>query len=300
MMLSQRPIFASKSSLRADNGMALTQVLLIIALISVFIVSMTFSVRNYIGTAEQIQARTEAKLTLRSMQTRVLEAMLTEPWVSSEPSDNPIAAKWNFYGRWFSVDGVDIRITNVSSLMLLSVDDEAYYHRYLTALGIEPNQSVQLARALVEYQNSDVGRPIQSLHELKFVPGLSEAVMNQLQNYATPFVVNNRAPMFMPDALLTAEMDESQARRVIALRDNGDFNKNNFELASGIETDMMIIHYPGPLYRIEFRYQQNDVSQNEQITVELRPYDQQAVMKLSSGITAGAENEISSKDNNND
>lgn len=300
MNVSRTPIFAPKNALRAEHGMALTQVLLIIALISVFIVSMTFSVRNYIGTAEQIQHRTEAKLILRSMQTRVLEAMLTEPWVSSEPSNNPIAAQWNFYGRWFNVDEVDIRITNVSSLMLLSVVNEAYYHRYLMALGIEPSQSRQMARALVEYQSSGVGRPIQSLHELNFVPGLSEAVVTRLQNYATPFVVNNTAPMFLPDALLTAEMDESQARRVIALRNNGDFNKNNFEVASGIETDMMIIHYPGPLYRIELRYEQNGVSQNEQITVELRPYDKRAMIRLSSGITGGSINKSRSKENNND
>lgn len=298
MNVTLRKRFERARSLHAEAGMALTQVLLIVALISVFIVSMTFSVRNYIGTAEQIQVRTEAKLTLRSMQTRVLEAMLTEPWVSNEPLNNPISVKWNFYGRWFNVDGVDIRITNVSSLMLLSVNNEAYYRRYFSALGLESNQSSQLARALIEYQNSDLGRPIQSLHELNFIAGLPEEDVTKIQNYATPFVVSNRAPMYLPDALLTAEMDESQARRVIALRDNGDFNSNNFELASGIETDMMIIHYPGPIYRIELRYTQNGVSQNEQITVELRPYDQHAVVELSSGLTAGAVNPISSKNNN--
>ncbi|WP_404401728.1 hypothetical protein LG288_02535 [Idiomarina seosinensis] len=269
-----------------NSGMALTQVLLIIALISVFIVSITYSVRNYIRSAEQIQYRTEAKLTLRTMQTRVLEAMLTEPWVTSEQNiTNPIAQNWNFYGRWFRVDNVDIRITNVSSLMLLSVNDEDYYQRYLKSLDVDTVQAKQAAKAMVDYQGGELGRPIQSLHELRFITGLGETVVEKLQQYATPFVVSNRSPMYMPDQLLTAEMDASAAQRVKALRSDGTFDRNNFELATGIEPDMMVIHYPGPIFRIELLYQQNDISQNEQITVELRPYDQPPVTFLSTGLT---------------
>jgi general secretion pathway protein K len=116
---NKRLILGNKKS----RGIALFQVLLITAVISLLAIQFTQTAQNQIAVASTIVDRVQAQVDLRSLESELLFALLTERNDQQVNSSNPYVANWNFYGKPFSLPqaavskvqsakNVDVRLSN--------------------------------------------------------------------------------------------------------------------------------------------------------------------------------------------
>jgi general secretion pathway protein K len=85
------------------RGIALFQVLLITAVISLLAIQFTQTAQNQIAIATTIVDRVQAQVDLRSLENELLFTLLTERNAQQPLSPNPFIANWNFYGKPFSL-----------------------------------------------------------------------------------------------------------------------------------------------------------------------------------------------------
>jgi general secretion pathway protein K len=86
-----------------NKGIALFQVLLITAVISLLAIQFTQTAQNQIAIASTIVDRVQAQVDLRTLESELLFTLLTERNVQQVNSSNPYVANWNFYGKPFSL-----------------------------------------------------------------------------------------------------------------------------------------------------------------------------------------------------
>lgn len=274
-----------------QSGMALAQVLLLVAIISVLLVSMLHINQQMINTTDMVQQRTEVRLKLQTAKTRLIEALMTYQWVSKPDNAqaNPYVKNWNFHGEEFSVDGVDITIQNDSSLIQLSIVDKRYLTRAFQTLNLDNPR--QLAHRLVDWQDTDSDREeygaeqgdyeqgvsvpnrrLQSMTDLTFIPGFTEQVIERIRRFSTLTPHASYSPTHAPNDLLPFFVEPDVVSTLKRMRDEGSYSERRFTSATGIYGDDMIYLAAGPTFRITLRTTQNNISQQESFTVELDPY----------------------------
>ncbi|WP_076410997.1 general secretion pathway protein GspK [Shewanella sp. UCD-KL12] len=86
-----------------QKGIALFQVLLITAVISIMAMQFTQTARNQISIASTIVDRVQAQSELRSAEAELLFSLITEKRQRDIHSNNSYAQNWNFYGKPFGL-----------------------------------------------------------------------------------------------------------------------------------------------------------------------------------------------------
>lgn len=283
-------------SYQEQKGVALAQVLLLVAIISVLLLSMLHVNQQMIQTTDTVQQRTQLKLALQTAKTRLLEALLTHNWESEPPNaaDNLYASRWNFHGEPFEVDGVIITIQNDASLLQITNLNEDYLTSGLEALNIK--NARELAQKLIDWQDrdnekrpqggeqSDYGeslkvpnRYLQSMSDLAFIPGFNPEIIEKLNRAATVNAHGSYSPTHAPTELLSLFIDKDQAQTVARMREQGNFNERRFSAATGVQNDEFVYLAAGPVFKVTLRAKQNNISQLDTFTVELDPYEEKAL-----------------------
>lgn len=278
------------SRLARQKGIALAQVLLLVAIISVLMLSFLTVNQKNLKTTQQLVKRVDAQLKLETVKARLLEQLLSQVWeTKSNGSSDDVAARWNFYGEPFELYDAQITIENVASLFNLGIQDEQYLTKGMRTLGIQ--DPVTKARLLLDWQINDEKdesinsgmrrpmpkRPLQSLTELSFIEGFTAQDIATLKRYSTLLLTGFSNPAQAPNELLPLYMTNEQAARVISLRRNGDFSERNFTRVTGFYGDENEVLSAGPTFRISIRVVVDGISQYEQFTVELDSYGSNVV-----------------------
>ena len=278
------------SGLARQKGIALAQVLLLVAIISVLMLSFLTVNQKNLKTTQQLVQRVEARLKLETVKARLLEQLLSQVWeTKSNGSSDDVAARWNFYGEPFELYDAQITIENVASLFNLGIQDEQYLTKGMRTLGIQ--DPVTKARLLLDWQINDEkdesvnsgmrrpmpNRPLQSLTELSFIEGFTAQDIATLKRYSTLLLTGFSNPAQAPNELLPLYMTNEKAARVISLRRNGDFSERNFTRVTGFYGDENEVLSAGPIFRISIRVVADGISQYEQFTVELDSYGSNVV-----------------------
>ncbi len=86
-----------------QQGIALFQVLLITAVISIMAIQFTQTARNQLSIASTIVDRVEAQAQLRTTEAELLYSLITEKRQQDTLSPNVYSRKWNFYGKPFTL-----------------------------------------------------------------------------------------------------------------------------------------------------------------------------------------------------
>lgn len=109
---------------KRSQGIALFQVLLITAVISILAIQFTQTAKNQISIASTIVDRTQAQALMRTTEAELLFALITEPRRRDEHSQNDYAKVWNFYGESFIREPSDHKPLDNSGRVEVTLQDQ--------------------------------------------------------------------------------------------------------------------------------------------------------------------------------
>lgn len=275
--------------IRQTRGAALILVLLIIGILGLLSLQMGLSAKRNVAIADRLQARTEALLRLKSSETALVFSLLTEPWVAPNdgPSENPYAARWNFRGEPFEVDGVRYAMQDVKGLLVLpqSSDSTLAFERLLRHIGIESGRVRRIVDALHAEQDpgfrgreaGDRPVPWQSLDELRGLGGLTNDEFERLRPFLSIYPTADFNPATAPAAVLATRFDENIVETLIAMQARNELDTDAFRRVTGLSDDDFTVLYPGPALRIATERVEQDFRLTRETTLVLRPYENEPV-----------------------
>ncbi len=215
-----------------QQGMALFQVLLMVAIISVLLIIMSQQTQSAVTRAQQMQDQVELQLALDSSAAYVDSLLISNEWLGARQDEQHPLYGINFYGYPTQMPlperaafaplnySVSLRLQNEASLFDVNFNPRQL-RQLLVGLGKSEAEARQLAEELAEWVSNGDGRTLQAVSELTQLPSWSPSDVERIRPY-----VSVRAPVFnpvwMPNALLPVLLSPWQADTIRALRDNNE------------------------------------------------------------------------------
>ncbi|RUO62601.1 hypothetical protein [Pseudidiomarina insulisalsae] len=215
-----------------QQGMALFQVLLIVAIISVLLIIMSQQTQSSVARAQQMQDQLELQLALDSSAAYMDSLLISNEWLSArKDQQNPLYGI-NFYSHATRMPlpqrlayaplnyQVTLALQNEASLIDLNFSTSKL-QKLLIHLGKAEPEARRLAQTVRDWVSSGGGRTLQAIAELSQLPGWQVSDVELIRPY-----VSVRAPIFnpawMPDGLLPVLLSPWQADSIVSLRENNE------------------------------------------------------------------------------
>jgi general secretion pathway protein K len=273
------------------KGVALVQVLFIAAILSLMALYFTQTSRQQIDIASDLQDKVHAELLLTTSQNELIYALLTQPVIGmgiEKNSDNKIAQHWNFYGKAFSpAENVTMRIQDIYGLLSLSTaGGQQELGNMLRLAGIADNQVTKVTAALEDWQgmHSEIyqsqrnnrGRNMfmQSLSELKLIPGITDEQFAELSEAVTSLPNVTFNPLTAPDFRLKALLPEDLATKLITLRDADQLDAAGYIALTGLTDYEALSFVPGQRFIVEVSVTSGDAVAKRRFICYIRPQNQ--------------------------
>lgn len=247
------------SKARTQQGMALFQVLLIVAIISVLLLIMSASTKGHVERAQQLQEQTEQQLALHSAANYTDFVMLTNDWADMLNQEQPIPLM-NFHNYKSRLPlpqrpayaplhySVDVQFQNMASLIGINRADEDL-KELLIFVGVPALEATAMIAELKSWLYREDRVYLQHVNELNNVPGWSSWVIDALRPYVTAKILP-LSGAWAPDELLPILLTSGQADTIIALRQSNQYSPSIYEEFSGQETGFGVSLYPGEEQRV--------------------------------------------------
>ncbi len=270
-----------------QKGIALLQVLLISAIISVLAMYLTLTSRQQIAVAKLADDRANATLHLKSAESRVIFELLSKDYSIS--ANNPLPKNYNFYAKPIAIDEyASVEIQDVAGLINIRTPDRLLLRNTLKQLGADENESSVIVDSLLDWQDKDDltrlngaekgdyelgprNRPISLKTEMQLVKGAKKINWQTLSSNLSIVQTSYFNPMFAPKPVLQAFLN-SDAESVLNLRELGTLTRAEFSQSTGVYDNIGVALSPGNIFQITFRVQYGEVTLEKQRTVKLERY----------------------------
>ncbi|WP_258239972.1 hypothetical protein [Pseudidiomarina homiensis] len=242
-----------------QQGMALFQVLLIVAIISVLLLIMSNTTKGQVDRALALQKQTEKQLALHSAANYLDMLMLTNDWSDMLREDKPIAGL-NFHNYVMRVqlpnrqaykslaEGIDVQMQNIGSLVGVNQANDQL-RDVLVRAGVHSIEANNMILTLREQLYRDDRLYFQHINELTSVPGWTSAIIERIRPYVTTKIMPFNGA-WAPDGLLPVLLTSGQADTITALRGSGEYNPRLYEEFSGQDTGFGVSLYPSDEQRV--------------------------------------------------
>ncbi|MGQ4276503.1 hypothetical protein ACQ5ES_05600 [Pseudidiomarina sp. E22-M8] len=212
--------------------MALFQVLLMVAIISVLLVIMSQQTRSSVERAQAMQEQARLQLALDSTANYLDALLLSNNWLLARGQPEHPLAEINFYNYPQSLavperiayrplgDAVTVQLQNEGSLLNINFETENI-EALLRALGVEPRQAELMMAELRDWLQQPDQLFFQSFSDLAHLPSWTMAEVELIRPYTTLEVAIFN-PAWAPDQLLTILLTQGQADTIRALRKSND------------------------------------------------------------------------------
>lgn len=270
---------------RGIAGIALVQVLLIVAVLSILALYFTQSARQQVHGATQMVDKAQAYVELHNAQANVLYALLTEqkdPEFSSS-TNNSLVNSWNFHGAKFSYnDQVTVALQDLRGLLNLHYPNTQRLIQLLTYSGLNDYDAQLASQQIIDWQSLDTRSDympsnvtarhaaIHDISELRHL-GLKQQQLQALQANTTQYKKGAFNPMSAPDSLLNALLSSDVAQHIIILRNTKQLTVREFAQVTGFEESEDIILYPSNLYKVTLQAQVGEAIVKKVIYYHLQP-----------------------------
>ncbi len=236
-----------------QDGVALILVLMIVGTISILMLNISMTVRSQVERAQAVLDRNTAALALRSDESRLAFALLTENWVETPASLSldPDRVAWNFIGKPFDFGGARITLQDVGGLFVspqLPRDARDFAVLVERGMGLDKKRSEEIA-TVIEQKMSDPGWvALQSFRDGDVGALFSPQEREWLEKYVFlgPKTFN---PLTVPDVLLPVWFQGSALEGIIAAREAGEYDDMAYETLVR-PLDEFSRSYPGPRFRV--------------------------------------------------
>ncbi|WP_394146919.1 general secretion pathway protein GspK [Shewanella atlantica] len=259
---------SSKRLNSIQRGVALIQVLLLTAILSMMALQFTLSSRQQVTIATELQNRMEAEVKLRTLESKLLFTLLS---LSKNDADralqqeDEIGRLWNFYGKPFAVsDGATVSIQDLNGLLsVYGANNAQQIEEFLIFLGKQPQEAKSITSNLKYWQGYDRdqfttmnnrevrGNYLLNVAELKKIDGIDDKLYEQLSPVVTTLQNLLFNPMTAPLPLLQAMLSPEICSEVANLRKEGRLTRKRFSELTQIEEGDTITFIPGRRLQIE-------------------------------------------------
>lgn len=269
-----------------QQGIALLQVLLITAVLSLLGLFMTKTARQQVEIAAAFDNRAQALVDNYDAEATVLFALLTESKSPTSPFSNDLPALtgvWNFYGEDFRYgDHASISLQDLRGLLNLSYPSEQRWLRVLTHKGLSDYDARLLLSQIQDWQDVDkLSRHslpesdykngiIQTWSELSHL-NISSSLRKYLEQNATMYKKSVFNPMTAPDSLLHSLYDVPVVEQIIKMRNEKTLTPALFSAYTGVEQSRNITLFPSSNYKIKIETQLGDARVNRTLYYLLDP-----------------------------
>lgn len=263
-----------------QSGVALLQVLLMSAVISVLALQMSYSAKDKVSIAQVIQDKVMAEVAVRTMESELLFALSTARWAKDEQHENKLAQIWNFYGSPFEYEDIGtITIQDNSGLIsVFNGGERSTVERAFERLLGSKHQARVARNALIDKQGfqsstNDTGLSGQFFQSRKeMLRALEEVgISSSKAEVFTRIPYSAYLPLQAPDESLKLWLPERQAKAVIESRQNGELTPQLFTQLTGLRKSDYMLFYPSGRFIITLKKQIGDARVQRKMFINVSP-----------------------------
>jgi general secretion pathway protein K len=275
---------------RFNHGIALLQVLLITGIITVLALYFVSTAKDQVAIAQLSNDRVQAQLAIKTAESELLLALLTEFREATTDTTSPIIQRWNFYNQAFVIgENVTAQIQDQAGLMAAQFLDVELLVKMYRENGLDEKQAPVLVDSLLDWQDADKLRRLNGAessayevgprngsislkHEISQVQGMSFNAWAELQNSLTLYRRSPFNPMSSTPQILKAVLGEGRAAEYIGLRQTNLIDAAKFSGITGLNESDQQIFYPGDVMAITLKAKRGEIELSKWMMVELQPY----------------------------
>ncbi|GAB0111510.1 general secretion pathway protein GspK [Pseudoalteromonas distincta] len=237
------------------QGIALIQVLLITAILTVFALYFTKTARNQVEMAQWSTDRAKAEAVIHSAFAELTFTLFTneKEIIEQSESGTSITQKWNFFNKPFQINQyVTAKIQDQSGLLSLHFLDKELFVKFLTANNVELSRAEQIADHLLDWQDTDnIPRPLGAEQQVGnafrngYIPdktdiehaiALTQKEKELIYNNTTIYFNGSLNPLTASKELIATFSDEFSAELFTTKRQQGEnFNQTSFKQLTGAQ-----------------------------------------------------------------
>jgi len=282
----------------SQQGIALIQVLLICAVLSVLALYLTTTAKSQVKIAQWQTDKVAALVALHTTEAELLYSLLIHSKVSNDNTSNnqashaqaEIVNQWNFFNSPFMVNGnTQVKIQDQSALIHAHFPNKQNLEALIVYQGYSIKEANSIIDSLLDWQDIDniprangeesLDAPnkirngaVPDVHDFRFIKNIPENLFQLLVKNTSLYGKGFFNPMNSPKELLTAITSSTIAEQVIQLREQKTLTPEQFSQLTGITENDQIILYPSNRLAIEIIARQGISTVKKNITLELTPY----------------------------
>ena len=286
------------SKLQIQQGIALIQVLLISAVLSVLALFLTSTAKDQVKIAQWSDDKAQALVNLQSVESELLFTLLVNSKIKKitdhSVSQNSIVNNWNFFAKPFVIKNkakqqVRLIIQDQSALINAHFPDSKILKALISSQGYSVNEVNSIFDNLLDWQDLDSipringneslnalanirNGAVPDLHDFGFVEKITPKLLNILVNNTTMYARGFFNPMYASKELLSAITNKKIAQQVIEMREKNQLTNRQFSQITGVVENEKTLFYPSNVLSIKLTGQVGKSSVNKNIIVELNPY----------------------------
>lgn len=282
-----------------QSGIALIQVLLLTAILTVLALYITATAKSQVEQAQWINDKSIAQVEMHSAESLLLFELLTQKKKRIQESNDfdsqnriDIKAEWNFFAEPFNINQyVTASIQDESGRLQLHYPQTKRVEKALTYLQISSDEATRIMDSLLDWQDIDSiqringaeygdyggeehirNGAIPSIYDIKFAANVTPAVVEFFEKNATIYKKGPFSPMNAPIELLEVLTSKTVAEQVSMLRINNQLTADVFSDLTGIiETDN-VFFYTSSYMLIKLTSKVGTAEVSKSFNVHIQPY----------------------------
>ncbi len=275
------------------RGIALIQVLLIVALLSIFALYVKKLAIEQVNVAKLSQDKAQALVESHSVMSEVLFALLvndTSKFSNNVDSDDKtIVNKIRFSGVPFKVANTSVKVQDQSGLFNIHFFYKKHFINLFLENGINESRAEELWATIVDWQDENEissiagveksfnefpvrNGKISDITELESIIDLTEVEKELLYQNFSIFSIGDLNLMAASKDVLGAIIGGELANQIVELRSSNNLTVKNFREMTGITFETDYRFTPSSRLGFELVTHINDVKYERELVLSLSPY----------------------------
>jgi len=297
----------TNKSYKAQEGVALIQVLLISTIISLLAIRFSYTAREQINTATAFEQRIKAVQQLKSIQSKIIYTLLTQSTLTQANELFPLSESWNFYGKPFSLEkseniSITVTMQDIAGLLPQQFITWPMWRTILQNMDYTEYQAKQVQGEINDSQDRDadswiVGNiepitvsgeseyrnlPIQLPQEIdRFFSEMPDK-LTDIKQISMQYPIAGFNIMHAPERLITLLFSREDAAEIIKKREEKQLSKTDIIgfLSDSYDAELYSF-YPASQIKLTIYVNSDDIQLQETIEFKIQPNKNEPILLFS-------------------
>ncbi|MDG1750745.1 MAG: type II secretion system protein GspK [Thalassotalea sp.] len=261
------------------EGVALVQVLIMTAIMSLIAIQFTKTARHQVEIAKDFNDRIKAELLLKTARSRIVFEFFRND--SSQLSDAVInGVKWNLRGIPFDLSqNVSVSITSTTALLSVITAPKMYLHKLLLTLNVDETTTLEVIDAINDwidvdditsiygaeknyYQGLSIeprNGPLQHISELNSIRGITPELYSSLKGLLTIYTSGSINPSLAKPELVNTIFEPYIAQQILQAQKEQNFSEDTWQGIVGSKQYEFVDLHPRSTFMVSISAKYNDV-----------------------------------------